>query len=354
MTTTNPTDLKHLESSYTMPPTTVSGLCTKEIDDPGSCAPNFSNKLRREDAQFFQGNKIEAHDKQHCSDQQLLHCIDANFEVIPEAFHSRRFDRTHSKSIHWLRSDNGDELGRFSDQRKPLHPLNAIHYFKEFCEKSQKQINLDVLGFEPGTKKLYFASKITNRNADLIHVGDKTDHWMIFTIDYMQPKAMKTFVWHNELVCTNGMTKMVQDDAHYLTHRKVRNFDDIFPYLDNALRECDDYEDLKDQLIDKKIDPITAKNVIKTFFLPKKTEEEDKKRSLNISRLERIYEHDLIGGHLDTRQGNAFRLQQAFTQWTSHHRKAKNEDYRFSQKLGGDLARLDNRATQLIREAVGV
>ena len=151
-----------------------------------------------------------------------------------------------------------------------------------------------------------------------------------------------------------GMTKMVKDDVHYLTHRKLRNFDDIAPYLEKALLECSDYEDLKDKLINKKIDPSTARNVIKQFFLPKETEEEDKKRSLNISRLERIYEHDLIGGHLDTRQGNAFRLQQAFTQWTSHHRKAKTEDYRFSQKLGGDLARLDNRATELIREVVGV
>ena len=102
-----------------------------------------------------------------------------------------------------------------------------------------------------------------------------------------------------------------------------------------------------------KIDPITARNVIKRFFRDE-TEEHEKTKSLNVRRLERIYEHDLIGGQLDTRQGNAFRLQQAFTQWTSHHRKAKTEDYRFSQKLGGDLARLDNRATELIREAVGV
>ena len=131
------------------------------------------------------------------------------------------------------------------------------------------------------------------------------------------------------------------------------NFDDIFPYLDNALRECDEYEDLKDKLINTKIDPITARNVIKRFFRDE-TEEHEKTKSLNVRRLERIYEHDLWGGHLDTRQGNAFRLQQAFTQWTSHHRKAKTEDYRFSQKLGGDLARLDNRATELIREAVGV
>ena len=347
MTTSN---LQHLQKSYEMP--VANGICTKDIDDPGSCAPNYS-RITKEDRRFFKGIAVEAHDKIHCSDHQLLQMVGADFSVIPEAFHSRRFNRTHPNSIHWQRSDNGDELGRFSDKRQIMHPIDAIHYFKEFCDKSQKQINLDILGFEPGSRKLYFASKLTDRRPELVHVGDTTDHWMIFTIDYMQPKSMKTFVWHNELVCTNGMTKKVTEDAHHLSHRKIRDFDDIAPYLENALFECSAYEDLKDKLINTKIDPITARNVIKRFFRDE-TEKHEKTKSLNVRRLERIYEHDLIGGHLDTRQDNAFRLQQAFTQWTSHHRKAKTEDYRFSQKLGGDLARLDNRATELIREAVGV
>ena len=82
--------------------------------------------------------------------------------------------------------------------------------------------------------------------------------------------------------------------------------------------------------------------------------------SQNVRRVEAIFLHDLIGGDQATRQGNAYGLQQAFTQFTSHSledkggRKTKSEDHRFSLKLGGELSRLDNRATQIIRKAVGV
>ena len=65
MTTSNPTDIAKLESSFDMSPTSSHGLCTKPINDPGSCAPNFQ-RITKEDRKFFKGVAIEAHDKSHC------------------------------------------------------------------------------------------------------------------------------------------------------------------------------------------------------------------------------------------------------------------------------------------------
>ncbi len=73
-----------------------------------------------------------------------------------------------------------------------------------------------------------------------------------------------------------------------------------------------------------------------------------------VNQIEYLNEYSLKGGHLPSRQGNAFRLLQAVTEYTSHIRRAKSDDYRFSQKLGGDLGRLDVRAHDFIAEAVGV
>ena len=353
MTTSNPTDIAKLESSFDMSPTSAHGLCTKPINDPGSCAPNFQ-RITKEDRKFFKGVAIEAHDKSHCSTEQLLTCIGANWTVEREEHYRKSTGRSFPNILHWYRSDNGDKLGSFSDRREPLDPHHVVDYFREFCNSSEKELSLDVIGFESGTNKIYAASKLTDFSQELTHVGDSTDHWMIMTVDYMQPRAISTYVWHNELVCTNGMTKKITEDAHYLTQRKFRTYDEIEPYLTSALQECEGYNLIKDKLINTKLDPWTARNVIRKFFRDEAGLEDMNSISKlpNVRRLERIYERDLTGGNLETRKGNAFRLQQAFTEWTSHERKSKSDDFRFSQKLGGDLARIDRRATNLILETI--
>jgi hypothetical protein len=353
MTTSNPIDISNLESSFEMSPTSAHGLCTKPVNDPGSCAPNFQ-RITKEDRKFFKGVAIEAHDKSHCSTEQLLTCIGANWTVEREEHYRKSKGRSFPNILHWYRSDNGDKLGSFSDRREPLDPHHVVDYFREFCNSSDKELSLDVIGFESGTNKIYAASKLTDIGQQLTHVGDSTDHWMIMTVDYMQPRAISTYVWHNELVCTNGMTRKITEDAHYLTHRKFRTYDEIKPYLTSALQECEGYNLIKDRLINTPLDNWTARNVIRKFFRDEEGLENMNSISKfpNVRRLERIYERDLTGGNLETRKGNAFRLQQAFTEWTSHERKSKSDDFRFSQKLGGDLARIDRRATNLILETI--
>jgi len=357
MTTTNSEIINSLHRSFKQEmPTTTSGLCTKEPTDPDAQASNWTSNLRREDAKFFQGHRLETHDKTHASTTELLKPIHANWQVVSKPLERPDINRVYKEIKHWYESGTDDHLGQFGNIREPLNPEDFINYFREFCQASDKEISMDVIGFDSNSKKLYAASKLTNYNSKLEHVGDKTDHWMISSVDYMKPKSIQTFVWHNELICTNGMTKKVEEESSYLSQRKQRTFDDIAPYLARALEECSAYDELKDRLINTPINNDIAFNVIRRFFRDQEGLDAPTQESklLNVRKLEQMWLRDCKDDNEATRQGNAFRLQQCFTQWTSHGRKAKSDDYRFSQKLGGSLMRMDNRATELIREAVGV
>jgi len=357
MTTTNSEIINSLDRSFKQEmPTTTSGLCTKEPTDPEAQASNWTSNLRREDAKFFQGHKLETHDKTHASTKELLTSIHANWTVERESLVRASNGRAFPQIQHWYESGSGDVLGQFGSIRTPLHPENFIDYFRKFCIASEKEISMDIIGFDPVSKKIYAASKLTNYVSDLEHVGDKTDNWMITTVNYMQPKSIQTFVWHNELICLNGMVRPVQGEQNYLAQTKEIVYADIQPYLHNAIKTCEAYDQMKDRFINTPISNDVAFNVIRTFFKDEEGLETPTKESklLNVRKLEQLWLMDCIDNNEATRQGNAFRLQQCFTQWTSHGRKAKSDDYRFSQKLGGSLMRMDNRATELIREVVGV
>ena len=352
-------DLQRLQKSYDMP--VANGICTQEVDHPDSLAPNCT-KVTKEDRLFFKGNPIETHDKDYYSVPQLLSMVGANWVVIPKQLERPDINRTYPEQINWYQSDNNDLLGKFGSSRKPLNPELFIQSFRDFTRLSEKEISMDVIGFDPVSKILYAASKLTDHNDNLQHVGEETDHWMVSTVNYMKPQSIQTFVWHNVLVCTNGMTQPVKNHLQYLSHRKERTFDDLLPYYKGSLEIVKNYSEIRDRLIHAPISPETARRIIMEVFkdeegLKNPTQESN---SQNARRVEAIFLHDLIGGDQATRQGNAYGLQQAFTQFTSHSledkggRKTKSEDHRFSQKLGGELSRLDNRATQIIREAVGV
>ena len=337
-------------------PITTSGLCTKEPTDPEAQASNWTSNLRREDAQFFQGHKLETHDKTHASTKELLTPIHANWTVEPEKLVRASTGREFPQIRHWYESGSGDVLGQFGSVRTPLDPEDFIDYFRKFCLASEKEISMDIIGFDPVSKKLYAASKLTNYVSDLKHVGDRTDNWMITTVNYMQPKSIQTFVWHNELICENGMVQPVKGEQNYLAQIKEITYADIQPYLHNAIKTCEAYDQMKDRLINTPISNDVAFNVIRQFFKDDEGLETPTQPSklLNVRKLEQMWLMDCKDNNEATRQGNAFRLQQCFTEWTTHGRKAKSGDYRFSQKLGGSLMRMDNRATKLIEQAVGV
>jgi|TARA_X000001036_G_C20693684_1_gene810436 hypothetical protein len=336
-------------------PYTTAGICTKDIDDPGS-QTFVPGRLNQADRKLFKGIVSECRDHQSSEEQlQSIHC---NWTVEAEKLFSRQFDREYPEVIHWYQSDNGDKLGQFTDKRFIVNPLDALNWYKKSIE-NKPYIHLDGIGWLPHNKVLYFFSKMTNLNTpELLKVGDTTDFFLMYTINYAKAQSMKATVYANELVCENGMTRRLKGSDTRVNHRQKRDSIDVEQAMDVAITTGEKYIQDKIKMINTPCTINSGVTILRKFF-EKMIPEEDRSYLINtptapvksnlINQLERIYKMDLIGDELETRQNNIFRLHSAVTQFTSHVKHVKNGDEaRFAQQLDGPIARLNADFTDFL------
>ena len=273
-------------------------------------------QLTKADHKLFRGTAAEVNS--WMSNKEILKSIGCDFDVerVPHHYKATTFPEVQL----WHRSDNHGLLGVFGSRRQCIQPETFIQYFRDFCDASQKEINLDLVGSLDGGKTFYMASKLTNNeNAELEEVGDKTDSWLVVTDYYGESRAPKVMVLFNELVCTNGMTKQISQRFRAFSHLKEMKFDDVAPVLDAALTQTRVYSDIKDKLIHTPISMETAKQALCNFF------DDPQGETNKVKQLEDIYQNKLIGGELDTRNGTAWGLMSAATQHSSHSRTGNAE-----------------------------
>ena len=273
-------------------------------------------QLTKADHKLFRGTAAEVNS--WMSNKEILKSIgcDFNVERVPHHYKATTFPEVQL----WHRTDNHGLLGVFGSRRQCILPETFIQYFRDFCDASQKEINLDLVGSLDGGKTFYMASKLTNNeNAELEEVGDKTDSWLVVTDYYGESRAPKVMVLFNELVCTNGMTKQISQRFRAFSHLKEMKFDDVAPVLDAALTQSRVYSDIKDKLIHTPISMETAKQALCNFF------DDPQGETSKVKQLEDIYQNKLIGGELDTRNGTAWGLMSAATQHSSHSRTGNAE-----------------------------
>ena len=336
-------------------PTTVTGLCTKDINDSGSNV-FVPGRLNQADRKLFKGVVSECRDYQTSEEQlQSIHC---NWTVEAEKLFSRQFDREYPEVIHWYQSDNGDKLGQFTDKRFVVNPLDALNWYKKSIE-NKPYIHLDGIGWLPQSKVLYFFSKMTNLNTpELLKVGDTTDFFLMYTINYAKAQSMRATVYANELVCDNGMTRRIQGSDTRVNHRQKRGTVDVEHAMDAAITTGEQYIQDKIKMINTPCSINSGVTILRKFFqdmIP----EEDRSYLINtptaqvksnfINQIERIYKMNVIGSNLETRQDNIFRLHSAVTQFTSHEKYVKHGDEsRFAQQLDGPIARLNTNFTDYL------
>ena len=139
-------------------------------------------------------------------------------------------------------------------------------------------------------------------------------------------------VLFNELVCTNGMTRQIHQRFNCFSHLREMTFGDVQPVLDAAIKESQEYNRIKDKCINTQITMDTAKNAIRGFF------DDEKAEMLKTRTVEKILSEGLIGGDLESRNGTAWGLVSAMTQYTSHNRtKAadQTDERTFASQLDG-------------------
>jgi hypothetical protein len=312
--------------------------------------------LTAADRKLFRGTAAEVHD--FMSNEEILASIGCNFNVVRQPAESG--GRTYNDCQLWLRDDTQDMLGFFGTKRQIIQPGTFVDYFRSFCASASKQINFDVIGSYNNGRTLYMGAKLSGNNAALLEGDgglyisrpghsayipseDRTDHWLILTESFGESLRPRVTVLSSELVCTNGLAKRVTECEVKLSHSSVMGADVVHAVLDHAMRQCRAYDRIKERLIETPISMDTARAALREFF-----GDEDGKTS-TVKRLEQIYRSDLIGGDLDTRTGNAWRLASAVTEYTSHSR-IRNQETAFRSQLEGSRARTANGFMQFLEE----
>lgn len=176
---------------------------------------------------------------------------------------------------------------------------------------------------------------------------DRTDFWLVITDYYGESLSPKAVVFGNELICTNGMTIRVTDQQVKLHHRRELSYEQIAPVLQRTLEQSAAYSRMKQRLIEIPVSMETARDALRKFFCDPSGE------SKTVQKLEHIYAHDLIGGELDTRKDNAWRLVSAVTQYTSHERTGGKADRTLKSQLEGSRARTNTRFIEFLESQFG-
>jgi hypothetical protein len=317
----------------------------------------MTTKLSSADRKLFRGTAAEVHDWMSTDD--ILSAIGCNFRVTR---HSAQVGgRSYDDCQLWLRDDTNDLLGYFGNRRQPIQPATFIDYFRAFTAASDKQISLDVVGSLDHGKTFYMASKLSGDNARLLDANlggeygaggglgisrrghdsylaadDRTDFWLVITDYYGESLSPKAIILGNELICSNGLAVKITDQSVKLTHRLAQSYDDVAAVLQAAIARSKAYSRMKDRLIETPISMDSARSALRQFF-------QDPDGATNtIKKLEAIYSSTLIGGDLETRQDNLWRLASAVTQYTSHER-AGNPERTLRSQLEGSRARTNSR-----------
>lgn len=342
---------------------TVAGICTKEVDDPGSTV-FIPGKLKQEDRQFFQGDVSEC--REHQTTEEQLNSIRCNWTVKPEPLYSKNWNRTYPNVVDWYQGDNGDLLGRFSDRRHIVNPVDIVDWYKDFINQAHgwahmQDITLDVVGWLPQQKVFYVASKLTDMNpGHLKNVGDTTDFFLMFHVNYAKAQSMKATIWANELVCTNGMTRKIQDGSARVNHRSERGAYDIHQALTAATDESKRWIEHKESMINTRCEIRQGKQIIRSFFRKEIEAAEEASAIRNVDlpvsnnkvqEIERIYAAPSVlkGGNLYTRTDTLFRVHSAWTQWTNTIKRVKNGEHaRFAQQLDGEIAKQTDKFTDFL------
>ena len=308
-------------------------------------AATTSSKLSKADHKLFKGTAAEVH--AWMSDQEILASIGCNFNVT-RAPAMGPSGRLYPDCQLWLRDDNHDLLGFFGTKRQVIQPSLFIDYFRAFCDASDKAISLDVVGSYNKGRSLYMAAKLSGNNGALLGNGgmdisrhghsayinseDRTDHWLILSESFGEALRPRVSVIANELICANGMARKVTECEVKLSHTQAMSKDIVHAVLAHAVRQCQAYDRMKERLIETPISMETAAAALNQYF------GNEQGTSRMAQRLEQIYRHELIGGDIDTRSGNAWRLASAVTQYTSHERIGSGEAV-FRSQLEGARAR---------------
>jgi len=300
----------------------------------------YTTKVTKHDRKLFRGTAVEVFPDM--TDEEVLSSAHAKFTIESQRvqYPTRHGLMTSSDKYVWYRDDNGQQLGVFGTKRVPIQPTDLVRYGRTFCSHLEKAITLDVVGSLNNGKEFYMGSKLTGDNISdkiggtqgfgisrNIPEEDRSDFWLVLTDYYGESKAPKAQLLINSLVCDNGMTRKVNKKLCSLSHLREQTAEDVHSALRAVLREQEIFCMIQDRTMDIKVSREMAEQALKTFC------DDIEGKTKKYEKLLDIYDHKLIGGHLDSRKGTAWGLVNTVTQYTSQ--PSTNQDSAMRSQLHG-------------------
>ena len=308
---------------------TTAGICTN---------PDYVKVP--DEIQRLLGGQVKAWKPKLSVDQNLMQ-VDCNFEVIVEEHSSKTFPNNQYPHLHhWYNGNTGTYLASYP-KRKPVQPKDLANGLIGFCEDSEGLVKPDYIVSFRGGRSIGLICQLTGDNHVFldstlgrsgggfsitnpdspfyVNSEDRTALYLVLLEHYDQLKSTQLILWAVELVCSNGLTRRIKRNEISLAHLRTRDPSQIKLVLQEAAHEIEAYAQMKKKFIDTKLSLEDGQCYINDFF-------QDKEGGFNkATAIKKIYVTDLIGSHLSTRQNNYWRLLNAFTQYSSHHRIGTNE-----------------------------
>jgi phage/plasmid-like protein (TIGR03299 family) len=233
------------------------------------------------------------------------------------------------------RSDTRAVLGYFGPRRKPFQNREIVEAFHDFCASSGDGLRIERLGCLNGGKSLFATARLSHK-IDVKNVGDVLESRLMLTEHHESGKALQVRLFFNRLVCTNGMSQLVQVRGRTLSHMKAFDAQTVREYLEAAYRGVEAYERTLEQLAEVSIEDSEAKMHLVKAFGNVELDWEEQPRPVQVCY--KLFKGDGAGSEKLSAYQTLFGLQESVKEYYNWYAKGSYGERAFNSLCQGSRA----------------
>lgn len=246
------------------------------------------------------------------------------------------------------RSDTGAVLDRHGSHRKVFQNRDILEAFHEFCLSSGDGLQIERIGCLDKGKSLFATAKL-DHVIDVAKVGDLTETRVLLTESHISGIALQVRVFHNRLICTNGMTELVKLNGRTLNHMKQFDARTVREYLEAAYARTVDYESTLNRLAEVTISKAEARMHLVKAFGKVDLPWEDQPRAVKVCF--ELFNGKGAGSELRSAYDTLFGLTEAVKEYYNWSMKGSFGERAFRSVCFGSRSQVQH---QFVKQAVGV
>jgi len=242
-------------------------------------------------------------------------------------------------------SQKGNVFNVVSNRYNVVQPNEILEFYRDLTDKNGLQLKR--AGVLNGGAKVFaiaaFDEAPKNKNGDIVSKN------ILLSTSCDGTQATKAAVYHERLVCLNGMTATDCKQFVKVTHATDFNADKVKMDLNLADNSFKLFDEIMDELIDTKIDDKISVQVIHALIGKKDDKQDESTRTKNIMKDIFNYYKNSPGSDLSTCDNTAWGLLNGFTYYVDHV-QGNNANNRANSAFFGAGNKLKNDAMSILRD----